>query len=129
MTESSYQIAIDRAKDVLRAHFIALNAGDEKALRDTLHFPHYRLASGRLQTWSIPDRYLEDFHARTTEDWNYSGIDSQEVIAASADKVHLDVRFTRYRKDDSPIGSYRSLWVVTYMEARWAAQLRSSFAD
>lgn len=120
---------IEQAKEVLRAHFSALNAGDERALCDTLHFPHYRLASGRLQTWSVPDGYLDDFRARTPHDWRHSVLDSQKVIAASADKVHLDVRFTRYREDNSPIGSYRSLWIITRLEGRWAAQLRSSFAD
>ena len=28
----------------------------------------------------------------------------------------------------SLLGRYRSIWVVTYIEPRWAAQLRSSFA-
>src|SRR5262249_22231414 len=29
-----------------------------------------------------------------------------------AAKVHLDVQFTRYRADNSVIGSFRSLWIV-----------------
>jgi hypothetical protein len=50
------------------------------------------------------------------------------VFAADADKVHLDVRFTRYRTDDSELGSFRSLWVIAKLKDCWAAQLRSSFA-
>ena len=128
-SQTEYRTAVEYAQGVLRAHFLALNAGDETALVDTLHFPHYRLAGGRLQTWLVPDRYFENFRGRIPKDWHHSVIDSQDVIAASADKVHLDVTFTRYRRDGSPIGSYRSLWVVTCLEGRWAAQLRSSFAD
>jgi hypothetical protein len=43
--------------------------------------------------------------------------------------VHLDVQFTRYRADNSPIGSFRSLWIVTKRGALWAVAARSSFAD
>jgi len=35
-------------------------------------------------------------------------------------KVHLDVQFTRYRADNSVIGSFRSLWIVTQDGGRWA---------
>lgn len=128
MNAHPHQTAIDHAMAVLDAHFTALNARDEAALSKTLHFPHYRLASGRLQTWPDPSRYLNDFYARTTDDWHHSVLDSREVIAAGFDKVHLSVKFTRCRNDGSPIGQYRSLWVVSCLNGRWAAQLRSSFA-
>jgi len=38
--------------------------------------------------------------------------------AAGPAKVHLDVQFTRYRADDSPIGAFRSLWIVTEAAGR-----------
>jgi hypothetical protein len=38
------------------------------------------------------------------------------------------VQFTRYRADDSVIGSYRSLYIVTRRDGRWAIAARSSFA-
>jgi hypothetical protein len=49
-------------------------------------------------------------------------------VAASPDKVHLDVTFTRWRADGSALGSFRSLWMVARIGGQWAAQLRSSFA-
>ena len=51
------------------------------------------------------------------------------IIAAGPTKVHLDVQFTRYRADNSVIGSFRSLWIVTEDSGRWAVAARSSFAD
>lgn len=129
MNAQSHRTAIDQAMAVLDAHFTALNAHDEVALSATLHFPHYRLASDRLQTWPDPSQYLTDFYARTTDDWHHSILDSRDIIAAGPNKVHLNVKFTRYRKDGSPIGEYQSLWVVTCINGRWAAQLRSSFAN
>jgi len=49
-------------------------------------------------------------------------------IAAGAAKVGLDVRFIRYRADESVIGSLRSLWIVTEDGGRSAVAARSSFA-
>lgn len=116
------------ARDVMTAHFTALNARDEAALAATLHFSHHRLSGGRLKTWETPDAYFADFLARAGDGWHHSVLDSVDVMASSPDKVHLDVRFTRYQADDTSLGSFRSLWVIANLDGRWAAQLRSSFA-
>lgn len=107
----------------------ALHAGDEPALLATLHFPHYRLAGGEMSVWDRPGTYLGDFRARAGADWHHSEWDFRNVIAAEPAKVHLDVQFTCYRVDNSPIGSFRSLWIVTQSAGRWAVAARSSFAD
>jgi hypothetical protein len=120
--------AVQAAKAVMAAHVAALNAGDEAALAATLHFPHYRLSGGRLRTWDGPESYLADFHARAGDGWHHSAWDSLDVIAVDPAKVHLDVRFTRYRADGSVLGKFRSLWVLARLDGVWAAQLRSSFA-
>ena len=54
--------------------------------------------------------------------------DFRKLIAAGATKVQLDVQFTRYRANNSVIGSFRSLWIVTKNGDRWAIAPRSSFA-
>lgn len=131
MSESAAQVegnAEAAALAVLERHIAALNARDPAAIAATLHFPHYRLAGAGMRVWESPARYFEDFQARAGGDWHHSAWDYRKVIAASADKVHLDVQFTRYRSDDSAIASYRSIWVVTRIDGKWAAQLRSSFA-
>jgi hypothetical protein len=121
-------VAVKAAMAVLDNHIIALNARDEAALLATLHFPHFRLTGGRMKVWERPGSYLKDFYARAGGDWHHSAWDFRNVIAAEADKVHLDVQFTRYRADDSAIGTFRSLWIVSRLNGRWAAQVRSSFA-
>jgi hypothetical protein len=107
----------------------ALNASDEPALLATLHFPHYRLAGGNMRLWDQPGADLGDFLARAGADWHHSQWDFRRVIAAGPAKVHLDVQFTRYRANNSVIGSFRSLWIVTEHRGRWAVAARSSFAD
>jgi hypothetical protein len=114
---------------VLDRFMEALNAGNEPALLAALHFPHYRLAGGRMRVWDQPGTYLSDFLARAGADWYHSEWDFRKVITAAVTKVHLDVQFTRYRADSSVIGSFRSLWIVTKDDGRWAVAARSSFAD
>jgi len=126
--DEKVEAAIAAAREVMAAHIKALNAGDEAALAATLHFPHYRLSGHRLTTWEGPQTYLADFHARAGDGWHHSAWDALDVIAAEPDKVHLDVRFTRYREDGSVLGRFRSLWVLARIDGVWAAQLRSSFA-
>jgi hypothetical protein len=123
------EAAIGAALAVLDRFMTALNAGDEPALLATLHFPHYRLAGGTTRIWDRPGAYLGDFLARAGADWHHSEWDFRKVIAAGAAKVHLDVQFSRYRIDKSIIGSFRSLWIVTKKDGRWAVAARSSFAD
>jgi hypothetical protein len=60
--------------------------------------------------------------------WHRSAWESREVLQSSEDKVHILVRFTRYREDDSVIGTYDSFWIVTKRDGRWGIQARSSFA-
>jgi hypothetical protein len=121
--------AVSAALAVLDSFMAALNAGDQPAVLATLHFPHYRLAATGMRVWDQPEPYLGDFLARAGVGWHHSKWDFRRVIAAGPTKVHLDVQFTRYRADNSVIGSFRSLWIVTQYGERWAVAARSSFAD
>jgi len=126
--QDNYEREIVEAMAVLDRHLIALNASDATALADTLHFPHYRLAGTRMRVWQTPETYFSDFLARAGEGWHHTRWDFRNVISASRDKVHIDLQFTRFRADDSALGSFRSIWVITSIAGKWAAQLRSSFA-
>jgi len=104
---SDHPEAIAAAMGVLDRHLAALNSGDR---------------------WERPETYLQDFYARVGNEWHHSSWDFRNPISSSSDKVHLDVQFSRYRADRSVLGRYRSIWVVSSIDQRWAAQLRSSFA-
>jgi hypothetical protein len=60
--------------------------------------------------------------------WDRSVWDHRRVIHSRPDKVHLDVQFTRYRKDGSVIGVYPAVYVVVGQGGAWLIQARSSFA-
>lgn len=120
---------VQAAKALMQAHLAALNAGDEDALAETMHFPHYRLSEGRLKVWDGPEVYLEEFRKRAGKTWGYTEWGELNLLQAGPGKVHLGVRVDRFRADGSLLSSFHSLWVVTELNGKWGAQLRSSFAQ
>ena len=116
------------ALDVMKRHIDALNALDENSLAETLHFPHYRLVGSKLHVWPEEKNYLADFHKRAGDKWALSKWDSIHIQESSSDKVHLLVQVVRFDDNDNVIAKFKSLWVITLKEKKWAAQFRSSFA-
>ena len=120
---------LKEAMAVLDAYMDGLNRGDEAATNAACNFPHVRIAGGKVVVWNNHGDYkLADFVARAGDGWARSQWDERTPIHVGPDKVHLDVQFSRYRDDNSLLGRYRSIWVVSRIGGRWAAQLRSSFA-
>lgn len=124
----SQQTSIKSALQVMQEHIDALNAGDEARIAATLHFPHQRLSGIDLKCWETPDSYFSDFKDRAGGDWAESRFDDIRVVQASDNKVHLDAEINRFNGDGDKITSFRSLWVITHEDGRWAARFRSSFA-
>ena len=61
-------------------------------------------------------------------EWDHSAWERREVIHAGPDKVHIDTRFTRYRKDGTVIGGFDSVYVGTLQDGHWGVKIRASFA-
>jgi hypothetical protein len=122
---------VAQVNEVLDAYLNTFNAKDLNGWEATYHFPHYRLASGKMSV--LEKAGLRDsskvFGPLIKAGWDYSKWDHRNVIQASANKVHVDTKFTRYRKDGSVVASYESLYVLTKEDGKWAVKLRSSFAE
>ncbi len=120
--------AVRAAQGVLDAFMTAFNARDIPAFEATFNFPSVRLASQGLVIINAGDMTSERFTTGALADWDHSAWDRREVIHAGADKVHIDTRFTRYRKDGSVIGGFDSIYVITRQDGHWGVKIRSSFA-
>ena len=122
----------DIERDVMRAlddYMSAWNRKDLAAWERTFHFPHYRLAGGKMTV--LERAGLQDatrVWASAGNDWHHSKWDRRRIVHSSPDKVHVDTKFTRCRADGSVISSFESLYIVTKEEGRWGVKLRSSFA-
>jgi len=124
---------------VLDRYMDAVNALDLDAHVETYHFPHFRLASGRLAVWATPEEAMplhgqpreklrEGLRASLGPEWHRSVWTKREIVQADATKVHVATRFARLREDGSEITTYDSLYVLTLEEGTWAIKGRSSFA-
>ena len=126
------EIARERqAMRVLDEFMAAFNARDERAWAETLHFPHVRIASGVTRLDLTADAMLASFDFERFAKqfgWHRSAWLSRKVVQSGPDKVHVAVRFARYREDGSIIAEFDSLYIVTRHDERWAVAGRSSFA-
>jgi len=114
---------------VLDEFMRSFNERDRDAHYATYHFPHYRLASGKLTVLEKPASDTTVFLQRLIQSgWHHTKWDHRNIVQASRDKVHVDTQFTRYRADGSKIKSYESLYILTYENGRWGVKMRSSFA-
>ena len=126
-------LAPDVESEVMRLlddYMSAWNRKDLAAWERTFHFPHYRLASGKMNVLDRPG--LQDatrIWVSVGSDWHHSRWDRRRIIHSSADKVHVDTKFTRCRADGSIIGSFESLYIVTKEDGRWGVKMRSSYAQ
>jgi len=87
-----------------------------------------RLASNTLVILNQGDMKPERFTTGALAEWDHSAWERRNVIHAGADKVHIDTRFTRYRKDGSIIGGFDSIYVITCENGHWGVKARSSYA-
>ena len=125
---SQYQASIDAAQGVLDAFMAAFNARDIPAFEETFNFPSVRFASNTMVILNKGDMKPERFRTGALAEWDHSAWERRAVIHAGADKVHIDTRFTRYRKDGSVIGGFDSIYVITRENGHWGVKCRSSFA-
>ncbi|MDP3489097.1 MAG: hypothetical protein Q8R71_03080 [Phenylobacterium sp.] len=112
----------------LDAFMTAFNARDMKAFEQTFNFPSIRLASNTMRIINKGDQTPATFDHASLKDWDHSAWETREIIHSGADKVHINTRFTRYRKDGGVIGGFDSIYVVTCEDGHWGIKARSSFA-
>ena len=125
---AKFAAEIAAAQGRLDAFMVAFNARDLKAFEDSFNFPHVRFASGTVTIINPGYHKPEMFERGSLTEWDRSAWERREVIHAGADKVHINTRFTRYRKDGSVLGGFDSIYIVTRVNGRWGIQGRSSFA-
>ena len=125
---SDYPAEVAAAQKVLDDFMVAFNARDIEAFEMTFNFPSVRLASQGLVILKLGDMQRERFTTGALAEWDHSKWERREVIHAGPDKVHIDTRFTRYRKDGSVIGGFDSIYVITREQGHWGVKIRSSYA-
>jgi hypothetical protein len=120
--------AAQEALAVVDRYLAGLNARDTGSIRAAFNFPHLRIgAKGTLARFEKPSDYdFSHFYRATGPDgWHHTRWDKTEAVFVAEGKVHVAVDFTRCREDDSVIGHYFSLYIVTCQEGHWGIQVGS----
>lgn len=114
---------------VVDAYLETFNERDAAAHAATLQYPSFRIdAAGDLVVLESAAEYASVFAAHRNDfPWDRSLYDSREILQAGARKVHVAVRFSRYRADGEKVSSHDSLYIVTCREGRWGIVARSSY--
>lgn len=123
---------VTQARAAMDGFMAAFNARDADAIRSIwFHFPHIRFHSNKVTIMATPADYTNLVWTSQTQSkgWGHTKWDYVEVIDSGEEKVHFRVQFTRYRADGSVLGTYKSLYIVTRIDGRWAIQGRSSWAE
>ncbi len=126
--------AIAGAMQCLDDFMAAWNSQDLKALEAAMNFPHVRLNGDNVlepsEKGEMTQERFDDMRRNSPElkAWHRSGWAKRQVVAANANKVHIQTRFVRYRADGSVLSSFDSLYVVTNEDGHWGVRMRSSFA-
>lgn len=123
-----YAAEIAAAQAVLDAFMAAFNARDGKGIDATFNFPHVRFASNTVTVLQPGSMTADRFTTGALAEWDHSEWARRDVIHAGPDKVHIDTRFNRFRKDGSLISGFDSVYIVTRVNGHWGIQGRSSFA-
>lgn len=113
---------------VVGRYYTALNANNEEGVRDAFHFPHVRIgADGTVKTYPTRSdlRFASFLEIMQKNGWHHSAWDKVDVVFTTPRKAHIGVNFTRYREDNSVIGHYFSLYIVTCHDDKWAIQAGS----
>jgi hypothetical protein len=97
----------------------------------TCHFPHVRIASHQVLVMPKPEDYMNvGLHVSDfmQEGWDHSEWVTRKITQADPEKVHVNVTFNRYTKDQQLINVETSFYILEKIDGRWGVRGRSSFA-
>lgn len=113
------------ARESLEAFFAAWNDADNEGLRNHLNYPHFTLFNSRMIIAEQPEEFTVDFVGmRANERWNRSTLDTFDVFAASDDKVHCEVVYSRYNTEGEKYRTGKVVYIVTNDDGHWGMQFR-----
>lgn len=135
-TASEREAAVYR---VLDQYMDSLNVLDIEGHVATYHFPHFRLAGGKIAHWQnaveampllqiAPEQRAKKLREALHPEWHSSHWAKRKIVQDSDNKVHVATRFERRRADGSEIIAFDSLYILTLQDGAWGIKGRSSMA-
>ena len=117
------------ALEALKAFMQAWNGHDEQKLAAAIHFPHVRIADGRVETWRTAADYLAGPEPGRQRTWYQTRIDSSRVVQATATGVNIVVSFSRLDRKGAVLSKDEGLFLAVQRDGAWKIQARSTFGS
>ena len=97
------------ALEAVNAYFVAWNTHDPKALANTMHYPHVRLADSAVEVWNDADAFLLGPEPGRQRTWPSTTAERAEVVQVNATAANVTLLYTRRGRDGQAMSSYQAL--------------------
>ncbi len=116
------------AYEVTDRFMSSFNTKDAVKWGATFNFPSIRIASNKLTVLNSPADLENSFARLGAEGWDHSAWEKRQIVQCEATKAHMLTTFVRYRKDNTVLSRFNSLYIIELRNGRWGISGRSSFA-
>ena len=117
------------ARDAVSAFIAAWNSHDHARLAAALHYPHVRIADGRVEIWRTADEYLAGPEPGRQRTWHQTRVDSARVVQATATGVNVTVTFSRLDRAGTVLSRDAGVFLAVQRDGAWKIQARSTFGS
>jgi hypothetical protein len=117
------------ALEALKVFLQAWNSHDEQQLAAAIHFPHVRIADGRVETWRAAADYLAGPEPGRQRTWYQTRLDSSRVVQATATGVNIVLSFSRLDRKGAVLSKDEGLFLAVVRDGSWKIQARSTFGS
>jgi hypothetical protein len=119
----------EAGRHAVSAFMQAWNSHDPAALAAALHYPHVRIADGRVEIWRSAEEFLAGPEPGRQRTWHETKLDEVKVVQTTLTGVNLTVRFSRLGRDGGILSKDEGVFLVALRGGVWKLQARSTMGS
>jgi hypothetical protein len=117
------------ALEALKSFMHAWNSHDHQQAAAAIHYPHVRMADGRVEIWRTADEYLAGPEPGRQRTWYQTRIDSSRVVQTTANGVNIVLSFSRLDRKGAVLSRDEGVFLAVLRDGAWKIQARSTFGS
>jgi len=117
------------AMQAVSAFLQAWNSHDHDRLAAAVHYPHVRVADGRVEIWQTAAEYLAGPEPGRQRTWHQTRLDGSKVVQTTATGANIVVSFSRLGRDGAVLSRDEGIVLVVSRDGVWKVQARSTFGS
>jgi hypothetical protein len=117
------------AMQAVSAFLQAWNSHDHDRLAAAVHYPHVRVADGRVEIWRTAAEYLAGPEPGRQRTWHQTRLDASKVVQTTATGANIVVSFSLLGRDGAVLSRDEGIVLVVSRDGVWKVQARSTFGS